>query len=62
MQSATYDSNCDLVIEMQEMGVGIEEILQYARGTLSPEEIRHLLARLGQMAVLEEVPVEQYYG
>jgi hypothetical protein len=61
MTESLYDCNCDVVIEMQEMGVGVEEILQYARGLLSTEEIRGLIAGLEQMVPRCE-PIEHYLG
>ena len=61
MTRTVYDCSCDAVIDMQELGVGVEEILQYARGALSGEEIRHLIVGLEQATPAPE-PVEQYYG
>ena len=62
MSNTVYDCNCDVVIEMQEMGVGVEEILQYVRGVLSAEEIRHLQVRLKQFSPSSEPAVEQFCG
>ena len=61
MASVVYDCDCDTVIEMQEMGVGVEEILQYVRGMLAHDEIRFLIAGLEKIVPSPE-PVEQYYG
>ena len=61
MAERVFDCDCDLVIEMQEMDVGVEEILQFARGCLGRDEIRALIAGLERMAPRPE-PVEQYYG
>ena len=47
MSQPQFDANCDLVIEMQEMGVGVDEILQYAK-VLSRDEIRALIYGLEQ--------------
>jgi hypothetical protein len=47
---------------MQEMGVGVEEILQYARGMLSAEEVRYLQVGLEQFSASQEPAVEQFYG
>lgn len=38
--------DCDLVLEMEEAGVGVEEIIQYARGALSDAEIDALIRGL----------------
>jgi hypothetical protein len=61
MSETMYDCNCDLVLEMQEMGIGVEEILQYAQGCLSRDEVRALLQGLSSLVPCVE-PVEQYYG
>lgn len=45
-----YD--CDLVIEMDDMGIGVEEILQYARASLRREEVRALIRGLEDAATL----------
>lgn len=49
MEQTKFDCDCDLVIEMDEMGIGIDEILQYARGTLSRDEIRTLIRGLEEV-------------
>lgn len=41
-----YDCDCDAVIGMEELGVGTEEILQYASATLPRESLRHLVREL----------------
>ncbi len=41
-----YECNCDTVIGMQELGVGTEEILQYAAATLPRDSLRHLISEL----------------
>ena len=45
-----YDADCDLVLEMEEAGVGVEEILQYANGCLSEAEVRGLIRGLQHIA------------
>lgn len=50
MDDNSYDVNCDLVAEMEEAGVGVEEILQYARGALTPDEIARLRQGLKEIA------------
>ncbi len=61
MAQLLYDCNCDTVIEMQEIGVGVEEILQFVHGCLTRDEIRALVAGLEQLVPSAE-PVEMYYG
>lgn len=43
MGDTITDCNLDLVVEMEEMGVGVEEILQYARGILGRDDVRSLV-------------------
>ena len=57
MTETLYDCEMDLVIEMEEMGVTVEEILQYCQGLLSKDEVRSLIYGLTQQ--MECVPVEQ---
>lgn len=54
MESAKFACDPDKVIEMEEMGIGVGEILQYARALLSLEEIESL-AR-GLQAFLAAAP------
>ncbi len=61
MSELIYDCNCDTVIEMQELDVGVEEILQYVRGIFSIEQKRALLGGIQDMVPTAE-PVEQFYG
>ncbi len=44
-----YDCDCDTVITMEEIGVGIEEILQYARALLPKEDIRAMVRGLEEV-------------
>ena len=53
-----YECNCDAVIGMEELGVGTEEILQYAAATLPREGLRHLISELE--ALLDEPLVGKY--
>jgi hypothetical protein len=39
MTTVRYDCDCDRVIEMEEMAIGVEEILQYARAVLRRDEV-----------------------
>jgi hypothetical protein len=57
MGESRYDCDCDLVVAMEEAGVGVEEILQYSRGCLTPDEIRLLIYGLERM--VEEAAVER---
>ena len=43
MKDSLYNANCDLVFEMEEAGISVEEILQYAHGVLSDTELKTLL-------------------
>ena len=47
-----YECDCDAVIGMEELGIGTEEILQYAAATLSRSRLRHLISELE--ALLDE--------
>ena len=38
--------DCDAVLEMEEMGIGVHEILQYACAVLSQREVQELLSDL----------------
>ena len=46
-----FDCDCDIVVDMEEMGVGVEEILQYAHALIPT----HALIRLssGIVEILE---------
>lgn len=50
MGDAKFNCDCDLVIEMEEMGVGMEEILQYAQGVFTNDDLKALIQRLEEMA------------
>ena len=49
MENIRFDCDCDIVLEMEDMGVGVEEILQYARAMLPREEIIDLIRRLEEL-------------
>lgn len=49
MSYPIHAADCDLVVELEEAGVGIEEILQYAHGVLSENEIRALIGGLARI-------------
>ncbi len=50
MDQLKFDCDCDLVIEMEEMGIGIEEIRQYVKAMFSKEEIEALIGGLEKIA------------
>ena len=52
MENVRFDCNCDTVLEMEDMGVGVEEILQYARAMLPREEILSLIHRLEELVAV----------
>ena len=49
-----FDCDCDRVIEMEEMGIGVAEILQYARAVLPSDELLALIRGL------EEITAKAY--
>ena len=49
MDQLSFDCDCDRVIEMEDMGIGVEEILQYARAVLPREQVRALIRGLEQV-------------
>lgn len=53
MENVSFD--CDSVISMEEMGIGVEEILQYARAVLPQREVRALFR--GLEGLLTKTPV-----
>lgn len=53
MSVARYDCDCDTVIAMEELGVGIEEILQYARAILPRDDVRAVIRGLEEIVVCE---------
>ena len=62
MSATRYDCNCDLVIEMESMGLGVEEILQYARAVLTRDEVRALQRGLEEMLGCVEQEVGRAEG
>jgi hypothetical protein len=49
MEPVRFNCNCDTVVEMEEMGVGVEEILQYAQAVLSRDELVSLVRSLEEI-------------
>jgi hypothetical protein len=45
----THDCNCDIIIAMEEAGVGVQELLQYAVGVLTFAEILALRSQLDKV-------------
>jgi hypothetical protein len=50
MEKVKFDCDCDLVIEMEDMGIGVEEILQYARAAFEKEDLAVLINGLEEIA------------
>ena len=56
MATVRYDCDCDTVIAMEELGVGIEEILQYARALLPRDDVRAVIRGLEEILETEDAP------
>lgn len=54
MERLRFDCNCDRVIEMEEMRIGVEEILQYARAILPRDDVLLLIRGLEEIVSAEE--------
>ena len=59
MDQLSFDCDCDQVIEMEEMGIGVEEILQYAQAVLPREQLRALIRGLEKIAASSEAVSEK---
>ncbi len=46
MKDALLSCDCDCVIEMEDMAVGVQEMLQYAHAVLTRREVNELLEGL----------------
>jgi hypothetical protein len=46
MDPVKFECDCDRVIEMEDMAIGVEEILQYVRGVMTKDDIRALICGL----------------
>ena len=46
MNDVLLSCDCDCVIEMEDMAVGVQEMLQYAHAVLSRREVRGLMEGL----------------
>ena len=51
-----YECDCDVALAMEEMGVGVEEILQHARAVLPRRDIRSLVRGLESILQHPEPP------
>ena len=58
MSDVLNDCDMDLVIKMDEAGVGVEEVLQFAKGCLTRDEIRSLIFGL-EKQIAAPVSAEQ---
>ena len=54
MDRVHHDCDCDRVIEMGEMGIGVGEIIQYARGALNREDLEALVRGLEEILLAPE--------
>ncbi len=50
MQNVKFDCDCDRVIEMEDMQIGVPEILQYAQACLPKDAIGVLIQELEKIA------------
>ena len=62
MTSVRYDCDCDTVLVMEEMGIGIEEILQYARAVLPKDDVRALVRGLEDLLTYGRESAESQTG
>ena len=46
MSKSLYEDNYDAIIEMQELQVGVQEIMQYAHALLPAADLRQLVSGL----------------
>lgn len=53
MSTTPYECecDCDCVIDMEAMGIGVAEVLQYARGVFDSDEVHALIQ--GLQAILD---------
>ena len=55
MEQVRFDCDCDMVLEMEDMGVGVEEIVQYARAMMPREDILLLIHRLEEISAVSSI-------
>jgi len=58
MGETSLGGDGEVVLEMEDMGVGVEEILQYCRAVLSREDLSALMRGLEQIASREAQAAE----
>jgi hypothetical protein len=56
MEPVRFDCDCDVVVEMEEMNIGVEEVLQYARAIFTREELVNLIRGLEE--IIQKATVE----
>ena len=49
MKTLKFDCDCDVVVAMEEMGVGVEEILQYAYALVPTHHVVCLLSGVSEI-------------
>jgi hypothetical protein len=60
METLRFDCDCDRVIEMEQMRIGVEEILQYSRAILPRDDLLLLIRGLEAIAsATAEVPAAE---
>ena len=57
MERLRFDCDCDRVIEMEEMRIGVKEILQYARAILPRYDVLLLIQGLEEIVSATEAPL-----
>jgi len=63
MQNQDYD--CESLVIMEELGIGADELFQYARSVLPQREIKRLLTSLETLLASpgsEPAPGAEFYG
>jgi hypothetical protein len=56
MKESMFECDWDCVVGMEQMGVGVEEILQYAKCVLTHNDVGALLDHLGGLVVGKQAP------
>jgi len=62
METAGERCNCDTVFDMEEMRIGVPEILQYARAVLPRSELEVLIRGLAEIrahSAAQEPPIKE---
>ncbi len=50
MEAPRFDCNCDIAVAMEEMGVRVEDILQYAHACLPKRHVHELIRGLQEIS------------